>query len=426
MHFMRTPKFDTIPDMDSKRSIIVLENTAVKAAREIVHGVMRYASTRPEWKLEVLTGHPSELEEAVRIGRPDGIVSGFTDEPTNPIPVSIRRSTPTVFTCTIPFKGMTTPWALLEMDDGKIAETAAGLLLRKNLKSYGFFGLRHATPWSAKRLQRFRKTIRSNGFAISEFQISSSQPVSIETEYADVVNWLTSLEKPCGIFAVTDQRAKLLLNICQKAGINAPEQIKVVGVDNDEIVCECAKPTLSSIAPDFHHAGFAAAQALDHLMQGRHTARKITIGTLNTVERMSTSDISGSGNRIGLALETIRKQAFNGSLTVYGLARTVGCSTRLLEKDFKRTIGRSIIKELNRIRLEKVQELLQTTSMEESSIAATAGFGSAAYLRNLFRKRFGMTMRQWRITTSGFGSAMDLQVQEVQRSDPNGGVVVVE
>lgn len=383
--------------MDSKRSIIVLENTAVKAAREIVHGVMRYASARPDWKLEVLTGHPSELEEAVRIGRPDGIVSGFTDEPMNPIPVQIWRSTPTVFTCTIPFKGMEARWSLLEMDDGKIAETAAVLLLRKNLKSFGFFGLRHATPWSAKRLQCFRRTIRASGFAVSEFQISASHPVSIETEYADVVKWLTSLEKPCGIFAVTDQRAKLLLNICQEVGINSPEQVKVIGVDNDEIVCECAKPTLSSIAPDFRHAGFAAAQALDRLMQGRRTARKITIDALNTVERMSTSDISGSGNRIGLALEALRKQAFNGGLTVYGLAQTVGCSTRLLEKDFKRTIGRSIVEERNRIRLEKVQELLQTTSMDESSIAATAGFGSAAYLRNLFRKRFGMTMRQWRI-----------------------------
>ena len=140
----------------AKRSIVILENTAVKAAREIVHGVMRYASTRPEWKLEVLTGHPSELEEAVRIGRPDGIVSGFTDEPMNPIPVPIRHSTPTVFTCTIPPEGMKAPWSLLEMDNGKIAETASALLLRKKLKSFGFFGLRHATPWSGKRLQTFR------------------------------------------------------------------------------------------------------------------------------------------------------------------------------------------------------------------------------------------------------------------------------
>ncbi|MBQ0033643.1 MAG: hypothetical protein KBT68_12725, partial [bacterium] len=173
--------------MGSKRSIIVLENTAVKAAREIVHGVMHYASTRPEWKLEVLTGHPSELEEAVRIGRPDGIVSGFTDEPMNPIPVPIRRSTPTVFTCTMPFKGMKAPWSLLEVDNGMIAETAAALLLRKKLKSFGFFGLRHATPWSGIRLRSFRETIRANGFTVSEFQVSPSRPVRIEAEYADIV-----------------------------------------------------------------------------------------------------------------------------------------------------------------------------------------------------------------------------------------------
>ena len=380
----------------AKRSIIILENTAVKAARDIVYGVMRYASTRPEWKLEVLTGHPSELEEAVRIGRPDGIVSGFTDEPMNPIPVPIRHSTPTVFTCTIPPEGMKAPWSLLEMDNCKIAETASTLLLRKKLKSFGFFGLRHATPWSGKRLQTFRGTIQENGFTVSEFQISPSQPVSIEAEYADIVNWLTSLEKPCGIFAAADRRAKLLLDICQKEGINVPEQVKVVGVDNDEIVCECAKPTLSSIAPDFRRAGFEAAKALDRLMRGLRTARRITIRNCSTVERMSTSDISGSGNRIGLALEALRRQAFNGGLTVGGLAKTIGCSTRLLEKDFKKTIGRSIVDELNRIRLAKVQDLLRNTSLNETEVASAAGFGSAAYLRNLFRKRFGLTMRAWR------------------------------
>ena len=302
--------------MGSKRSIIILENTAVKAARDIVYGVMRYASTRPEWKLEVLTGHPSELEEAVRIGRPDGIVSGFTDEPMNPIPVPIRHSTPTVFTCTIPPEGMKAPWSLLEMDNCKIAETASTLLLRKKLKSFGVFGLRHATPWSGKRLQTFRGAIQENGFTVSEFQISPSQPVSIEAEYADIVNWLTSLEKPCGIFAAADRRAKLLLDICQKEGINVPEQVKVVGVDNDEIVCECAKPTLSSIAPDFRRAGFEAAKTLDRLMRGLRTARRITIRNCSMVERMSTSDISGSGNRLGLALEALRRQAFNGGLTV--------------------------------------------------------------------------------------------------------------
>ena len=126
------------------------------------------------------------------------------------------------------------------------------------------------------------------------------------------------------------------------------------------------------------------------------TARQITIESCGIVERMSTSDISGSSYRIGLALEALRHQAFNGGLAVGNLAKIVGCSTRLLEKDFKKTTGRSIIDELNRIRLAKVQELLRNTSLDETAIATASGFGSCAYLRNLFRKRFGLTMRIWR------------------------------
>lgn len=384
--------------MDNKRSIVILENTAVKAARDIVYGVMRYASTHPEWEMEVITAHPSEVEEAVRIGQPDGIISGFADEPANPIPVPIRRSTPTVFTCTGgPFKGMTVPYVLLELDDRSIAETASSLFLRKRLKSFGFFGQRHDHfYWTKSRLQHFQAAIEKEGCAVSKFQMDPSASVNIDAECAAIAKWLSSLEKPCGIFAVTDRRAKLLLEVCQKEGINVPEQVKVVGVDNDEIVCECANPTLSSIAPDFRRAGYEAAKALDRLMRGLRTARQITIRDSSVVERMSTSDISGSSYRIGLALEALRRQAFNGGLAVGNLAKIVGCSTRLLEKDFKKTTGRSIIDELNRIRLAKVQELLRNTSLDETAIATASGFGSCAYLRNLFRKRFGLTMRTWR------------------------------
>ena len=381
--------------MDIKRSIIVLENTAVKAAREIVYGVMRYANTRPEWKLEVLTGHPSELEEAVRISRADGIVSGFTDEPMNPIPVSIRRSTPTVFTCTRPWK-MAAPFVELDMDDTAIGRGAAEAILRTHVKSFGFLGLRQAMPWAKTRLDLFRRTIQNAGFKLSVFTPLQVNSVDVDAERSALAGWLRSLKKPCGIFAVNDRRAKFLLETCYACGIPVPDQIKVIGVDNDEIVCECAKPTLSSIAPDFRRAGFEAARALDRLMRGIRTAQRIKIRNCSTVERMSTSDVSGSGNRTGLALEALRRQAFNGGLTVGGLAKTVGCSTRLLEKDFKKTIGHSIVDELNRIRLAKVQDLLRNTSLDEAAVASAAGFGSAAYLRNLFRRRFGLTMRAWR------------------------------
>lgn len=379
------------------RSIIILENTAVMAAREIVYGVMRYASAHPEWKLEILTGHPSEVEESIRICKPDGIISGFTDEPMNPIPVHIRHSTPTVFTCTTPIQDMKAQWSLLTMDDSQIGEAAATLLLRKKPKSFAFLGLRHPMPWERTRWQSYQRTLKESGHRTSAFEHTGDEPINADNETTEIVRWIRSLEKPCGIFAVNDRRAKFLLDACQKDGINVPDQVKVIGVDNDEIVCECATPTLTSIMPDFRQAGCEAAQTLDQLMSGKRVSRKMTIGVKEIVERMSTSDIRGSGNRVGLALEHLRRQAFNGGFSVGKLAQTIGCSTRLLEKDFKHTLGRSIIDELNRMRLEKVMDMLRNTSSDEETIAHASGFNSEAYLRNFFKKRFGMTMRQWRL-----------------------------
>ena len=378
-----------------KRSVVILENTAVTSARNIVHGVMRYAATRPDWEITVCTGHPSEREEAVRIGRPDGIISGFTDEPANPIPVRYRTTTPTVFTCARPFEGMAAPFVELDMDDSAIGRIAADALLRTHVKSFAFLGLRQPMPWAKTRLDRFRRTIQRAGFKVSAFTPLRGDSVDIDEERSALADWLRSLKKPCGIFAVNDRRAKFLLEACRACGIPVPEQIKVIGVDNDEIVCECARPTLTSVAPDFVKAGFVAAEALDRLMDGRKTARHLTAGVRGIVERISASDLSGSSSRVSRALELIRQKAIVG-ITVPMVAQAVGCSVRLLEKDFRSVTGHSIVDETNRIRLAKVQELLRNTLMDEDAVAAASGFGSGAYLRNLFRKRFGLTMRAWR------------------------------
>ena len=190
-----------------KRSVVILENTAVTSARNIVHGVMRYAAARPDWEITVCTGHPSEREESVLIGRPDGIISGFTDEPANPIPIPYRTTTPTVFTCARPFKGMSAPFVELDMDDTAIGRTAADALLRTHVKSFGFLGLRQPMPWSKTRLDRFRRTIQKAGFKVSAFTPLRGDFVDIDTERSALADWLRSLKKPCGIFAVNDRRA---------------------------------------------------------------------------------------------------------------------------------------------------------------------------------------------------------------------------
>lgn len=380
----------------TRKHIVVLENTSLMSAREIVHGILRYAANHPDWQLEVLTAHPSEIEESVCIAHPDGIISGFGDEPANPIPIAVRRRTPVVFTCGGTFAKIKAPHAMFSLDDREIAETAATFLLSKHLRTYGFFGLRHSMIWEVNRRKYFRTAIRQAGFIASVFRMERNLPVSSKLERIAVANWLKSLKKPCGIFAVNDRRAKLLLEVCEQEDISVPEQVKVIGVDNDEILCECAHPTLTSIMPDFRRVGYEAAKALDALMQGERVPKLQAVGIRETVERMSTSDMTGSNHRVSRARDILRRQVFNGGVSVDGLARTIGCSTRLLLKDFQSILGNSVVDEINQLRLAKVKYLLRNTSSDETTIAKTSGFKSPAYLRNLFHKRFGMTMREWR------------------------------
>ena len=199
----------------------------------------------------------------------------------------------------------------------------------------------------------------------------------------------------CGIFAVYDSRARFVLDVCREAEIKVPEQVQVLGVDNETYFCEYAIPTLSSISPDFEGGGFLAAQTLDALIEGRPPSRTNLFGIAEVVERLSTSDTSGAANRVARAQDLIRNE-IKSALTVAAIAQKVGCSTRQLEKDFKAVLGKSVIREIGEVRMSKVLDLLKRTAKSEETIASECGYGSLGTLRNAFRARFSKTMREWR------------------------------
>ncbi|MBQ0033295.1 MAG: substrate-binding domain-containing protein, partial [bacterium] len=211
-----------------------------------------------------------------------------------------------------------------------------------------------------------------------------------------MMEWLKSLPAPCGVFVAYDQLARSVLDICRAEKLDIPKRLQVLSVDDEDFICELSIPTLSSIAPDYETGGVLALDVLDGLLNGsERSGRNLKLPVQAVVERMSTSDFTDSANRVAVAREYIRRHATEG-IGVQNVASRVAGSCRMLEKDFRSILGHTIRDEIVETRLAAVRRLLRNSSVPIDQIAAKCGFSSGNYLKNLFRRRYGMTMRDYR------------------------------
>lgn len=387
-------------------NVIANFNIRHKAARDMITGIMRYAASNPRWELQLLGNHPSNdgfsilASDAV-----DGIITGYNpndkDEPDQDYVQQVLRHGTAL-------KGMTVisvpllvdariPCTRIDIDHHEVARCAARLFLNHGFQHFAYIGSPLQEPWSVERAGFFRQEIQRHGYSVHEFTTRNCRRSKQTNGIDKLKQWLIGLPKPCGVFAAYDQRAKHVIDVCRQNHIGIPKEIQVVGVDNENSICELTVPTLSSIAPDFELAGFTAAHELDKLMRNRHQTnmRTILIKPTTVIERLSTSDLTRSGDRVTRALEFIRMHC-GEPIGVHQAARAVGGSVRLLEKDFKSVLGKGICQVIQDHRLKLVAQSLRETSAPLSSIAKTSGFSSETYLKNLFKSRFGMTMTEFR------------------------------
>ena len=207
---------------------------------------------------------------------------------------------------------------------------------------------------------------------------------------------MRDLPKPCGVFAAFDQRARHLLSVCRGEGLPVPRQIQVLGVDDEEYVCENEIPSLSSLAVDFRGAAQEAMQAIfAHLETGSPLPSAFLAGVAGFTERLSTCDVSRSGERVNRARDFIRLHASEG-ISPSDVARHVGGTLRYLESGFRAVLGTTVEAELREARLQAAVRLLEDTETPLGDIAGHVGAGNPRSLMNAFKRRFGCSMRQWR------------------------------
>ncbi len=273
------------------------------------------------------------------------------------------------------------------------AEIAAKELLALDFDDYAFVGFQLPLFWTKEREKAFCEAIKLNGRKCHVFD-RTEKPGIHRLEV--LRKWLKALPKPCGILAAYDGTAEEILAACSQENIRVPEDVAVMGIDNNEEICENTKPTLSSICPDFENAGFICGELLDlQLRDPKAKGENRTFGILGVVKRKSTTIFKHTDAKVTAAVEYIRLHATDG-ICVEDVVKQMGCSRRTAETRFASLTGHTIQTEIRNVRMATAFAMLRNPRQAIDGIANFCGYDSDSTLRYAFKAKTGMSMREWR------------------------------
>lgn len=267
--------------------------------------------------------------------------------------------------------------------------------LRKHgFRRFAFVGVSDMS-FSQERHQAFLEQTREteNIFILESFDLSA-YPWKMNRRKLE--NWLLKLPKPIGIFAAFDPVGVYILEACAARKIAVPDEIGVIGANNDEVQCKLVRPSLSSIIVDAHGLGYHACLLLDELMDGRPAPETPQVlPVLGVAARQSTDALLLSDPLVVRALRYIRENALMG-IDVDQVAEQLGCTARTLERRFRQAIGKSPVHELTEVRLKYAAELLRHSNMIIEAVAARSGFDSVSHFSMIFKKKTGLAPGEFR------------------------------
>jgi LacI family transcriptional regulator len=304
------------------------------------------------------------------------------------------------------------PW--LETDDALIARLAAEHLLERGFRHFAFSGIQHFN-WSNWREEAFAAEVRAAGGDCFVYRPSREFLDDDEGQVDDLATWVASLPKPVGVMACYDLRGVQILNACRSIGVAVPDEVAVIGVDNDDLLCEVSYPPLSSVIPNTQRTGYEAAKLLDQMMQGKLPRQAMHLVPPSGVATRQSTDVLAIDDRnVALGVHFIRQHACEG-IKVTDVLKAVPHSRTLLEQGFKKYLGRTPHQEIMRIRLNRVRELLTETDLSLEGIAERTGFSHVEYLSVAFRREIGVPPSQYRLSQrprlrrgSGMGAVEEL------------------
>jgi len=377
--------------------IALLIETSTAYGRELLRGVAQYARFHGPWSFYIEPGDVTEITPDLKAWRVDGIIAR----------VRTQAIADQLIATGVPFVDVdfALPQLLpagLENNDRKVAELAAEHLIACGLSNFAFVGWapdnQAAAYWESARLKHFTAAVAEQaGAEVHQYNWPKNpKHWSWSREQKYLARWLKTLDKPIGIMASNDQRARHVLEAARLAELEIPRDLAVMGVDNDEVLCEMSTPSISSVAVNAPRIGFEAAKLLDRMLAGKKMpSRRITIEPLGVVARQSTDTLAMDDEHVVAALRFIRSN-IDKPVRVADILESVPVSRKTLEVRFAKAIGRTPHAEIHRARLDRVKTLLAQTDWPLKKIAAASGFTYAEHMHSVFRKETKMTPSQYR------------------------------
>ena len=365
-----------------KRVIIVFPTSRI-AHVEKMSGIFRFLREAGNWELEMKW--PSVTREDLEAA--DGIIM-TGDVSAETVAAVADSSLPAAFIA-VQCKNRKTNIALVETNGYEIGARTAECLLRTGRYSdFIYLHPTHVTSFTEQCECAFRKIVEKNGFGCQTF--------------CEKIPDIRNIGRHVAVFAANDYLAAGVLSRCRMEGLSVPGDIAVIGFSNDEVFCENNDPPISSVEPDFEQQGYLAAKALALMMSARKPLARIvhSVGIRHIVHRASTPSPTAGDALVRRAMEYIRRHATE-PIAVKDVVRHLKVSRRLAELRFKEIRGDTILGSIMSHRLQATKKALLTSSDSIAAICRLCGWKSENHPKKLFRRTFGISMRDWRKEKKG-------------------------
>lgn len=389
--------YDRGTTMPGTRQIAVLIETDDSWGRLAVRGVADYALARGPWALLV---DPRATQGTMRLPRGwqgDGVIARISSRQ---LLHQLRRTpVPVVDVDTI--MAAEPGLARVNTDDRQRAALALNHLLDRGFTRFAHYAEpRRGYPTGPG--HAFEAAVAARGHACPVYRAATGSRARRPwlAEQRRIARWLAELPMPTAVFVADSHCGRHVLEACRIVRLDVPQQIAVIAGDTDDLMCEVATPALSSVELACRRIGYRAAELLDRLMAGGSPPpRPILVPPLRVIARQSTDLLALAEPDLVAAIRHIRAHACS-RLRVSDVVTPLAVSRRLLEQRFRAALGHGPAEEIRRVRLERACELLAHAELSIEQVARAAGFRSATRLGVAFRKRFGMTPRDWRANGS--------------------------
>ena len=384
---------------EQKRILVVIP-TSTLTQRQLLEGLLKYAheSATDAWQfhLDLHDLNRQHLKD-LKSWNCRGIIAYILNNRERQD--FIATGLPSVFiepTLSAPLPHMPRNVVSFINDHAEEGRTAARYFIERSYRSFAYIGTAKPTFWSGERRKGFCEQLAKDGFAPS---IYPSPPPDEQNDFAleakRLARWLKSLPRPAAVFCVHDRRAQQVIATAASTGLRVPEDVAVLGVDNDKLLCEMTVPAISSIPVNDHERGQAVGEAMDRLLSRKSVKRVHITRHDSVITRTSTNAQAIPDPFVARAITYVHTH-LSDRPTLPELAKIAGCSKTVLNIHARRSLGHTIAEEITRIQLNAAMERLADTSRSVDEIALECGFCSASHLGMRMKAATGKSPKLYR------------------------------